>query len=187
MVKTAPRSIQGHYGLAQFYLENNRLAEAKKEVEIGYAIYNKHPPLLNVMGSIAYVEKDYGRAETYYLQAIEEAPFVTQGYQNAAKLYFTIGNYDKAASLLKYLITKWSYPRAADFVDYALVLAKLGRYQESLAIIHRRFAGNFQDPQIKLVLSIDYFKTGNLKEAKNYFDWNNTLSVQEKVKILTDF
>lgn len=187
MIKTAPRSIQGHYGLAQFYLERNLLDEAKKEAQIAYEIYNKHPPLLNTMGSIAFLEKEYARAAVFYLQAIEEAPFAVQGYQNAAKVYFTMGEYEKAASLLKYLITRWSHPRAADFVDYALVLAKQGKYQESLAVIQGRFKGDVKDSQIRLVLAIDYFKTGNLEEAKKYFDWNTSLGIQEKIKILTNF
>lgn len=187
MVTSAPNSIQGHYGLAQYYLENTRLEEAKKEAMIGYKIYDRHPPLLNTLGSIAYLEKDFDRSEMYYLQAIEEAPFVTQGYQNAAKLYFTIGKYDKAESLLRYLITKWSHPRSADFIDYALVLAKLGRYKESLGIITRKFSGEYHDSRIRLILAIDYYKIGNMEEVKKYFDWNTTLSDQEKVTILKNF
>jgi tetratricopeptide (TPR) repeat protein len=187
MVETAPQSIQGHYGLAQFYLENGYLKEAKQEAEIAYKIYAKHPPLLNTMGSLAFLEKDYDLAETHYLEAIEAAPFVMQSYQNAAKLYFTLGRYEEAESFLEHLVTNWSHPRDADFVDYALVLAKLGRYEESLEVIGRKFGENLDDPRVRLVLAIIHYKMGDFEEAQKYFDWSPDLSEGEKIRILREF
>ena len=187
MIETAPGSIQGYSGLAYFYKENNLINKAKQAAEKAYGIYDKHPPLLNTVGDLAVLEGEYALAESYYFQAIEAAPFMTLSYQNLAKLYFLLGRYEESLALLKHLTTQWSQPRADNFIDLALVLSKLGRYEESFDTINHTFGGDFSRPRVRLVLAINYFKTGNMEEARKYFDWDNTLNEAEKTRILREF
>ncbi|MBI2020476.1 tetratricopeptide repeat protein [Candidatus Daviesbacteria bacterium] len=186
MVKDAPLSVHGHQLLAQWYLERNLLNEAKKETEVAFNIYQDHPPLLNTMGNIALEEGDFKLAEEMFLKAIKIAPEVTTAYQNAANLYYKTGQYEKAEKVLEYLVTHWTKPRIGDYMDYALVLAKLGKYQTSLEVINRKLMPP-TNPRVKLLLAINYYKLGNIEEAKKYFDWDSSLSEEEKLKILQEF
>ena len=41
--------------------------------------------------------------------------------------------------------------------------------------------------QVRFILAVNYFKIGNLNEAKKYFDWNSDKTEAEKIKILKGF
>lgn len=187
ITETAPKSIMGHWGLSRVYLDRNLLDMAKKEAEIALAIDPEYPPLLNTLGDIAYRENNYTLARDMYVKAIEAAPHVAGGYQNATMVYYKMGEYEKAEKMLQYLVTRWPRPRAEDVVDYALVLAIREKYEESLFVIQKYYGGDFKDPELRLVLAVDYYKLGKLDEAKKYFDWNPTLREEDKIKLLKEW
>ena len=81
----------------------------------------------------------------------------------------------------------YSHPKTEDVIMYAFALAKLKQYQASIDTVNKYFAGKFNDSQIKLILAADYFKMGNMNEARKYFDWDSGKSEAEKIKILRAF
>ena len=185
MIKTAPASIQGHLNMANLYLDNDYLEEARREAEIAFNIYRDHPPLLNIVGVIAFKDENYDLAEKAFLRAIEIRPKLPLSYSNIAKLYYKTGNYDKAEEALRNVVVL--YPKPDDAMLYALTLAKLRRYNDSLGIVDRFFKDNLSNSQIKFILALDYYKLGNLAEARKYFDWNPRKTDAEKIEILKDF
>ncbi|OGK15004.1 hypothetical protein A2774_01145 [Candidatus Roizmanbacteria bacterium RIFCSPHIGHO2_01_FULL_39_12c] len=187
MIKSAPKSVMGHWGLADYYFGKNQMSQAKKEAEIAYSIDKDYPPLLNIVGQIAYKEGNYKLAKAAFYRATIVAPTIGEGFRNAAMVYYRLGEYENAKRALKRLVYKKSKSRDSDIIDYALVLAKLGKHKESLSVIISNFGQEPIHSKARLVLAINYFKTGNIKEAQKFFDWNNNLLEKEKLKLLDEF
>jgi len=127
MIRTAPNSIQGHQNLAKFYLENNEIEQARREVGIAFNIYKDHPPLLNLIGIIAYYDGNYALSERAFLRAIELRPSLSISYSNLARLYFDAGEYQKALYTIKTVIFKLPNPSKKDLNLYNSILKKLGK------------------------------------------------------------
>lgn len=189
MIRSAPKSIQGYQALAFAYEKQGRIDEARALAETGFSIYKEHPPLLNTMGTIAITDEDYGRAEELLLRATEIAPDDAMAYKNLARLYYITGDYERSEELLKYLVNKWRVPRAEDVIDYALVLAKRGKYRESIEIINQRLdlERALDNPKVRLVLAVDYYKLGQLKKAEQYFNAVPDLSYEEMIQGIEGF
>ncbi|MBI2670145.1 MAG: glycosyltransferase family 39 protein [Candidatus Yanofskybacteria bacterium] len=187
MIKTAPNSIQGHSNLANWYMRNDKTAEAKSEAEIGFAIDKEYPPLLNTIGGIAFKDGNYDLAETAFLKAIELAPHIPTGYINAGRLYYLTGQYEKTKKMFDSALGAYARPKTEDVLIYAFALAKLKQYQASIDAVNKYFAGDFNDSQVKLVLAVDYFNIGNMSEARKYFDWDSGKSEVEKIQFLRNF
>lgn len=187
MIKTAPNSVQGHTNLANWYMRSGKTAEAKNEAEIGFAIDNEYPPLLNTIGGIAFKDENYGLAETAFLKAIELAPLIPLGYINAGRLYYLTGQYEKSKEMFDSALGAYARPKAEDVLIYAFTLAKLKQYQASIDMVNKYFAGHLDNSQIKLVLAVDYFKMGNISEARKYFDWTANKTEAEKIQFLQKF
>ncbi len=185
MIETAPNSIQGHMNLADLYLENNDLESARRQAETAFNIYKEHPPLLNLIGVIAFKDGNYDLAERAFLKAIEIRPKLPLSFSNIAKVYYKTGDYGKAEEALRNVVNL--YPKPEDVILYALTLSKLKRYAESTEVIKKYFSRDLANSQVRLVLAINSFKVGNLDEARKYFDWNQSKSEAEKIEILKDF
>ncbi len=185
MIKTAPNSIQGHLNMADIYLDRDQIEEARNETELAFAIYKDHAPLMNLIGTIAYKDGNYDLSETAFLKAIELRPKLPISYSNVAKVYYKTGHYEEAETALRNVV--YLYPKAEDVILYALSLAKLQRYQESIDIINRYLSHELNNSQVRFVLAVNYYKLNRLAEARKYFDWITTKSEAEKILILRDF
>ena len=53
--------------------------------------------------------------------------------------------------------------------DYAVILAKLGRYQEALPHFHRALAGEYRDPVFFNYLGITYAESGEQDKARDAY------------------
>jgi tetratricopeptide (TPR) repeat protein len=188
MVKTAPKSVQGYANLANFYMKNDRLDEAREAAEKGFNIYKDYSPLLNVIGAIAFKDGNYDLAKAAFLKAIELSPKIPLAYSNLGHLYYGSEEYDKAAEALEKAIGLYTIrPKPTDIFLYALSLAKTKRYGDSIEIVNRYFSNDLGNSQVRFILAINYFKMGNLAEARKYFDWNPGKTEAEKIKILRSF
>ena len=125
MVKTAPQSVQSHFSLAIWYLKNGFTEEATKEADVAFKIYPDHPPLLNLIGTLAFTNGDYSLAEDAFLRAIELRPKLAVSYSNLAKLYYRVGEYRGTKDMLEILINNLSQPSKKDLMLYEEVLKKL--------------------------------------------------------------
>lgn len=188
MVQTAPQSVQAYANLANFYMKNDRLDEARREAEAGFNIYQEYSPLLNVIGAIAFKDNNYELARTAFLKAIELAPKIPLSYSNLGRLYYGNGEYDKAKEMLASAIKLYVVsPKPTDVFLYSLTLVKLKQYQESIDIINKYFSKNMDNSQVRFIMALNYFKMGNIVEAKKYFDWTSGKTEAEKIKILQQF
>ncbi|MBI2062805.1 MAG: hypothetical protein HYT61_01025 [Candidatus Yanofskybacteria bacterium] len=187
MIKTAPNSVQGHSNLANLYMRNGKTTEAKIEAEISFTIDKEYPPLLNTIGGIAFKDGNYDLAETAFLKAIELAPHIPLGYINAGRLYYLTGQYEKTKEMFDSALGAYAHPKTEDALMYAFALAKLKQYQASIDTVNKYLVGNFSDSQVKMILAVDYFKMGNMNEARKYFNWDSGKSEAEKIKILQAF
>ncbi|MEK7154178.1 MAG: tetratricopeptide repeat protein [Patescibacteria group bacterium] len=188
MVKTAPKSVQGYTNLANFYMKNDRLDEAREAAEKGFNIYKDYSPLLNVIGAIAFKDGNYDLARTAFLKAVELSPKIPLAYSNLGRLYYSSEEYDKAAEALEKAIGLYSIrPKPTDIFLYALSLIKARRYDDSIKTVNRYFSNDMDNSQVRFILAINYFKMGNLAEARKYFDWNPGKTDAEKIKILRSF
>ena len=87
-----------------------------------------------------------------------------------------------------FLIAIRENPRAVDpAVYYALAVAKMGKYEESLEIARvtvQQFPSNMQ---ARFLMAVNLYKLGQRAEAREYFDWNSSLTETEKVQLLEEF
>lgn len=188
MVKTAPRSVQGYANLANFYMKNDLLGEARQAAEAGFNIYPDYSPLLNVIGAIAFKDNNYDLAKTAFLKAIELNPEIPLAYSNLGRLYYGAGEYDKASEILARGIGLYSIrPKPTDIFLYALSLVQTKRYNDSVNVVNKYFFNETNNSQVRFILALNYFKMGNIAEAKKYFDWNPNKTEAEKIKILKAF
>jgi type IV pilus assembly protein PilF len=187
MIKDAPNSFQGYFGLASVEAEEGNLEKASENAQKAYAIHPDYPLLSDTLGIIFLKEGRFGSAELSFLKAIELDPQLGQSYSHLSILYYVQKEYEKSWAIQqKVLALSGDTIRSEDVVVAAMTLAKLGRYQESLQLIalHKL---DLSIPQVRFVLAIDHFKLGNLQEAKQYFDWDATTSEAAKLKMLKDF
>ena len=188
MIKTAPQSVQGYANLANFFMKNNRLDEAREAAEKGFKIYPDYSPLLNVIGAIAFKDNNYDLAKTAFSRAIELSPKIPLAYGNLGRLYYGSGEYDKAADVLERAIGLYAVkPKPTDIFLYALSLTQNKRYGDSIIAVKKYFSDEMDKAQFKFIMALNYFKMGNLAEAKKYFDWNPEKTEAEKIKMLHNF
>ncbi|OHB17376.1 MAG: hypothetical protein A2749_01985 [Parcubacteria group bacterium RIFCSPHIGHO2_01_FULL_45_26] len=67
----SPNSVWARANLAAVYIEEEQFNEAREEVNAALAIYDKHPPTLNILGKLNWRDKKYQEAEEAFKQAIE--------------------------------------------------------------------------------------------------------------------
>ncbi|KKS25804.1 MAG: hypothetical protein A2606_02745 [Candidatus Yanofskybacteria bacterium RIFOXYD1_FULL_42_10] len=188
MVQTSPQSVQGYANLANFYMKNDRLNEAREAAEKGFNIYQDYSPLLNVIGAIAFKDNNYDLAKTAFLKATELSPDIPLAYSNLGRLYYGSEEYDKAVEALEKAIGFYvTRPKPTDVFLYALSLIKTNRYDDSIRVVQTYFPNDMNNSQVKFILAVNYFKKGDLAEAKKYFDWNSEKTESEKIKILREF
>ena len=69
--EASPNSVGARSNLAAVYLEEERFAEAREEVEYALSVYDKHPPALNILGKLNWKDIRYKDAEVAFKKALE--------------------------------------------------------------------------------------------------------------------
>lgn len=96
------------------------------------------------------------------------------------------GNYDSAKKAIEKAIERRP-DVLTSYEIYAFLLAKEGNCKDSLALLKRLKAPSLRKAAVRLTYAACYYKLGNLTEAKQYFDWDESMSEQEKLKSLSEF
>jgi tetratricopeptide (TPR) repeat protein len=159
MVEKAPSSVRARTVIANLLISEGKFDEARTHIEKGMEIYDRHPRLLEVASIVAFNDGDYKLAKKYALYAMDNI---------------------KPPSAL----------RAA--IIYSMVLAKEGRYNESLQVIRNYVV--YIEPQqlsknssVKFVFALNHYKLGDRIAAEKYFDWDLSLTREEKISIIEEF
>ena len=187
MIRDAPNSIQGHLNLAGIYLEKNDLNLAKKHAKIASDIYEDHPYILNLKSIIAVKEGNLEEAARLLLKSKQIDPTLTQTYQYLAGVYFAEKRYQETAEIALLALRIFPQPQTKDIITYSASLAKLGKFPESLAVLEKYLGFETQIPQARFILAINLYKLGRIAEAEKYFDWDNNLTKEEKIKAIEEF
>lgn len=187
MVKDSPNSVQAHYLLADMYFADGNLSGAQEHSSIANSIYPDYAPLLTLRGSILGQEGKYQDAKLLFLRSAKLDPKHVLTFRNLAIAFYLTGEYEKANNLYSEMIPK-SYGRLSlkDFTFYASSLTKSKRYQESTEII-KRYIQDESIPEIRYLLAVNYYRSGNIDKAKQYFDWNPNMSFDQKIAAIKVF
>lgn len=174
LVRDAPESVRARTVLARYYMGEGEFEFAREHIEAGMALYDSHPRLQELLSVLAFYDGNYGLAQSAALAAIDAIR--------------------PPAAPVSYLI-------------YAMTLTKQGKYLESIALVRRviDFAKNtpaspripssgildvsytLDNPVIRFVIAVNYFKLGRLEEAERYMDWDTETMREEKVQLMKEF
>ncbi len=75
----------------------------------------------------------------------------------------------------------------ANYAYYAAALAKEGRYEKSIEIGSEFIKKYPRDRHIKFIMAENYYRLGQMEEARKYFDFDNRLTEEQKIKALDQF
>lgn len=163
MIADAPDSVAGYVNLGLLKLQEGNLAEAKSLAVKGSQIYDKHPPLLNLLAVIAVREKRYQDAEFLLNRSKTIKPNFNQTYIYIGALYYATNRYQEAADIFSEIYRQ--SPQTVtleEAVSYAAALTKLSRHQESLSVLEKLTPVQKADPRVRSLIS------ENLKLLENY-------------------
>ena len=189
MVRDSPKSVKGYSTLAQEYLNRGEIAKARELIAKGLAISNQEPNLYVLSALVFYKEKRYALAEEMLLKALNLDTFSPAAVLNFARVQFAQEKYEEAFLVLDQAIAEFP-PSSINFSDrvlYAAILAKLGRYEESLAYLKTKLASELDQADVKKLFAGNLYRLGNTEEALKYFDWDARKTEQEKTEMLEEF
>lgn len=82
--------------LAIAYLQLNQIEKATEAAASAYALDPSLSEVINTLGEIAMVKKEYQKAVDFFLRSIDMNPYAPQRYWNAALAFEKIKSYDNA-------------------------------------------------------------------------------------------
>jgi protein O-mannosyl-transferase len=71
-------------------------------------------------------------------------------------------------------------PESSSYFFYAMLLTRTGQYQDSQDVIDAFLKSRGGRSDVKFLSAVNYWKMGNREKAREYFDWNPALSLEEK-------
>jgi len=78
-------------------------------------------------------------------------------------------------------------PETSSYYFWAFILTKMGKSDESQQVIDAYLASRRTQSDVKFLTAINYFRMGNEKKSREYFDWNSKLSEEEKIRAIREF
>jgi len=138
------------------------------------------------LGRYYLAKNDYELARPHVLRAMEiysNHPDVLDAY---AGLMFHDKNYSEAKIAIEQSISIYPAPAQSHYF-YALILAKMGRYQASLDITFDRLTPSISRPEIRFLTAVNYYRLNQPIEAEKYFDFNPKLPYAEKIRAISEF
>jgi tetratricopeptide (TPR) repeat protein len=187
MIHDAPQSAYAHFLLGKLYYNENKYTLSKQQADLTSAIYPDYAPLIALYADLYGQQKDYAQAEKLLLKATRLDPAYFPAFSDLAIIYLSLARYDKAADVYTamYRVAAASFT-VKDFTGYALSLTKMNRFKDSIELIQKNI-GMDQSPAVQFLLSLDYYKLGNLDQAKAHLNWNNSLSDTDKLQLLETY
>jgi Tfp pilus assembly protein PilF len=77
--------------------------------------------------------------------------------------------------------------QGVNLIFYARSLTKLGRYEESIAVLQKYLSEEQNAQQVRFTLAVNYWRLGNQQEAKKYFDGVPADTLEEKIRLVEGF
>jgi len=188
MIQTAPNSIRGYVSAGYLYLDRNKLDLAWQHGQKALTIYDKYAPVYDILGGVAYKRKQYDEARMYLEKAHVIDPEFYNVYMNLARVYYLKGEYDKAYNLVdSYFSLSPVLPELQDRIFYAYVLAKTGRFEESLTVSKLFLSDDVNYPEVQFIIAVALYHMGEKEEAKNYFYWRKNTNEADLIREIIEF
>jgi tetratricopeptide (TPR) repeat protein len=74
-----------------------------------------------------------------------------------------------------------------NYETLALILAKEGRHEESIAVIKKIGENFLRRPQVRFIMAYNYLKLGDMSEMRRYLDYDTSKTEEDKIKVLEKF
>jgi len=107
--------------LSVAYMQQQRYDDAAASAEAALKNNPMMPQLLNTLGQVSMIKKEYGKAQKYFLDAINSDPDSPTYYSNAAMAYAQTGGFDEAYRYMGMSAARTADPlqrqRAQAFMD----------------------------------------------------------------------
>lgn len=187
MVKSAPQSVQAHYLLATLNYDKKNFDIAEREVDSASQIYPDYAPLLNLQSKLSLQKNDFQAAEVLSLKAVELDPTYFQTFITLSLLYYGKKDYQKVVEVFKSIIPhSHGMLSLTHMLVYATSLAKNQQYEQSLQILNE-YQLDLTFPEVQFLYALNYYKLGNNKYLLDEYNWDNTITQEEKIKIFETF
>lgn len=186
MVTDAPESVQGYAGLSRIIFKRGDIKEAKRYVDAGMNIYPKYSRLLTPAAAVAFAEGNLKEAERLIAEAIQIVPS-----RSNAVLFALILNkekrYKESNLILEDVVSGARFQSSSRVSNLVL---KQTIYKEGFAEIDND-EELIEESEIKRIIeflmAVNYYREGNMDEARKHFGGLEKFTEEEKIKMLEDF
>ncbi len=131
-------------------------------------------------------EKNYSLAKQYAdagMRIYDKHPPLLE---LSAGIEYQLGNVAKARKLVDLALTEQPQLVGARILD-ATLLAKAGKYRESISVITENIPKRLGDPLVRYLMAVNWYKLGDYEQAKQYYDWDKSLTEMQKKSMLEAF
>lgn len=130
-----------------------------------------------------------GKVEEAEKEALVSYAISPQLYESVELLGQVAGykqDYEMAGTYFQAAI-KLNTDNPVAHLNYALVLSKQKRYNESIDYLSDLLAKRPTDMRVRYVMALNLYKLGSYNEAEKFFDWDNSTPIDQKISQLEAF
>lgn len=132
MVIDSPNSVQARNGLAQGYFKLGQLNDSYVQAQAGYTIYQKHEPLINLLGKLEFIKGDYNKSLEYFTEAIKLNNNRFENHQFYSYSLTKLGRYNNSIRYIEDQFRKHPDDNELRFI-MAVNLYRMGNKKEALS------------------------------------------------------
>lgn len=160
-----------NYNLALAYQQMNNDTEALKYYEKFLKNYPKDKSGLYNTAAIYFNKQDYEHAANYFLESFKQAQD-KDNVKALTKCYMKLGNIDKAADLIEYILNsdcddKYAF-EAAKLIESGYIISNPEVLDFALKVFMKLYGKNEQNFDVALEISLVYAKKGDWENAIKY-------------------
>lgn len=131
------------------------------------------------------VTKKYALAKQHIQKAVEIYPSHHQVQAAYAAVLARDKRYTEAErAIIKAVNLK---PETSSYYFWAFILTKMGNYEESNRLLDGFLSSRKDKSDVRFLYAVNFTRLGMLEKSQEYFDWNTTLSEEEKARAIREF
>lgn len=168
-LRRAPTNERVHLDLANLYLRDNRVDEARRLYE-NALIINPDYVLIHINLARAYAAQgEIQKGIDILVEGIRRNPNHFRLYNNLAVLYNSVGKFEEAASYLRRGLALEPGNATVHF-NLGIAYDRLGRFDEALDHFQRAISLSPTTPESHFNLGLVYFRRGDIRQALEAFN-----------------
>ncbi len=181
----SPNSILTQLGMAQVEASHGNTKDAKALLLKANALYGKNVEALNLLGVIAWQEKQYAEAEQYFQNVLVLRPVYFDTLVNLSRVYYQEGKYAESAKVLSAMHEHYGAAMGVQNMRLYLWLENyLGNYDRVIELVNAM--GYNED--IHFLIGYAYLKKGDATHAREFLgSYQGTTIAKHFQEIGNDF